>query len=173
MIGFDLGFEIFGNTLNDYMISLVIFLLTFLAMTISNRFLKKYLLNWARKTETKWDELLVARIFVPVTYFGLIIGAVMVKRNLNLSEKISFWTDKTLLILGLITFFYILIRFVQGFIEAVTDEYIKKIEKQIREIVSMVLAIYSRFDYSLQCRGEFQGYMGVLWDRWNCSGSCC
>ena len=155
----DLGVEIFGNTLHDYLISLVLFLSTILVMTIANRFLKKYLLRWAKKTETNWDELLVARIFVPVTYFGVIIGTAMAKRHLNLSEKISSWSDKILLVLGLITFFYILIRFIQGLIEVVTDEYIKKIErkkennigelkkltlrtkKQIREIATMILIL--------------------------------
>lgn len=159
MIDFNLSMQIFGNTIQNYIISLAIFLLTVLAMIIANHFLKKYLLTWTKKTTTTWDELLVERIFVPVTYFGLIIGAVLAKRHLVLSENISLWADKTLLVLGLITFFLILIRFTQGFIDAVTDEYIKKAErqkredigeqkkfilrtkKQIVEIVSMILGI--------------------------------
>jgi len=120
MIDFDLSMQIFGNTILNYIISLAIFLLTVVAMIIANHFLKKYLLTWTKKTATTWDELLVERIFVPVTYFGLIIGAVLAKRHLVLSENISLWADKTLLVLGLITFFLILIRFTQGFIDAVT-----------------------------------------------------
>lgn len=141
------------------MVSLGIFILTILGATIANRFLKKQALIWAEKSATELDDLIVTRIFRPMTYFILIIGIAFAKGYLNLTDKISFWTDKILLILGLMVFFYILILFFQGLVEIVANEYMKKVEKsrpdeleaqkrtverikkQVREISNMILTL--------------------------------
>ncbi|MBW1767539.1 MAG: mechanosensitive ion channel [Deltaproteobacteria bacterium] len=152
-------FQILGNTVKPYLISLGIFVLAVLGATVANRFLKKRVMIWAEKTATELDDLIIARIFAPVTYFILIIGVALAKSYLNLAETVSFWIDKVLLTLGLIVFFFIVIRFFQGLIEVVANGYIKRIEKkspeeleeqkrsverikkQVREIANMVLTI--------------------------------
>lgn len=145
--------------MQDYLISVVIFILTVLVATSANRFLKRKVLRWAEKSATELDDLIVTRIFAPMTYFILIIGIALAKSHLNLSEKVSFWIDKVLLILALIVFFFIVIRFFQGIIEVVANGYIKRIEekgpedleeqkrfverikKQVREIANMILTL--------------------------------
>jgi len=154
-----LDFQIVGNTVQSYLISLGIFVLAVLGATFANRFLKKRVKIWTEKTATELDDLIVTRIFGPVTYFILIIGIALAKSYLNLAEEVSFWIDKILLILGLIVFFFIVIRFFQGLIEVVANDYIKRVEekrpeeleeqkktverikKQVREIANMVLTI--------------------------------
>jgi MscS family membrane protein len=154
-----LEMKILENSLQDYLISLVIFALTFLfAMTV-NRLLKKYLFHWAEKTETELDDLIIKRILPPLTYLFLIIGIALAKSNLNINVKVSFWLDKILLVLGIAILFVIIIRFVQGLIAIVANEYIEKLEqkppedlaeqkitverikKQIREVANMVLVL--------------------------------
>jgi hypothetical protein len=72
-----LDFQILGNTVQSYLISLGIFVLAFLGATFANRFLKKRVKIWAEKTATELDDLIITRIFGPVTYFILIIGMIL------------------------------------------------------------------------------------------------
>jgi len=154
-----LDFQILGNTVQSYLISLGIFILAILGATFANRFLKKRVKIWAKKTDTELDDLIITRIFAPVTYFILIIGIALAKSYLSIAEEVSFWIDKILFILGLMVFFFIVIRFFQGLIEMVANGYIKRVEekrpeeleeqkksverikKQVREIANMVLTI--------------------------------
>ncbi len=154
-----LDFQILENTVKSYLMSLGIFVLAVLGATVANSFLKKRIMIWAEKTATELDDLIITHIFAPVTYFILIIGVALAKSHLNLAETVSFWIDKVLLILGLIIFFFIVIRFFQGLIEVVANGYIKRVEKkrpeeleeqkrsverikkQVREIANMVLTI--------------------------------
>jgi len=154
---FDL--RLFGNTILDYLISIGIFIFTVLMTAWANRFLKGRVLVWAEKSETEVDDLILTRVFAPMTYFVLIIGIALAKTYLNLAETLSFWIDKVLLISGFIVFFFIVIRFFQGLTEVVAKEYLKRvaakrpeeleeqtrtaerIKKQAREIGNMVFAI--------------------------------
>jgi len=105
------------------------------------------------------DDLIVTPILSPVTYFILIIGITLAKSYLNLPEEISIWIDKTLFVLALIVFFLIVIRFFQGLMEVVANDFIKRVEekrpeeleeekksverikKQVKEIANIVLTI--------------------------------
>jgi len=154
---FDL--RLFGNTILDYLISIGIFIFTVLMTAWANRFLKGRILVWAEKSETEVDDLILTRVFAPMTYFVLIIGIALAKTYLNLAETLSFWIDKALLISGFIVFFFMVIRFFQGLAEVVAKEYLKRvaakrpeeleeqtrtterIKKQAREIANMVFAI--------------------------------
>ena len=151
--------QILGNTMQDYLVSLGIFILTILGAMVANRFLKEQVRNWAKKSATELDDLIVTRIFTPMTYFIIIIGITFAKNYLKLADQVSFWTDKILLILGLMVFFFILIRFFQGLVEIVANGYIKRVEenrpdeleeqkrtverikKQVREISNMIFTL--------------------------------
>lgn len=151
--------QILGNTIQDYLISVAVFILTVLLAAFANRFLKRRVLRWAEKSVTELDDLIVTRIFTPMTYLILIVGIALAKSYLDFAKKMSFWIDKALLILGLIVFFFIVIRFFQGLVEVVANGYIKRvkqqrpeeleeqkrtaerIKKQVREIASMILTL--------------------------------
>ncbi len=154
-----LKINIFGNTIHDYLISIAILIAAIVFSVLANRFLKKYIHSWTRKTKTDLDDLIVEHVFSPLVYFIPIFGVAVAKNHLKLAESISFSLDKILLVLGLVLFFIILTRLIQGLIEVVATGYIKRarqkspvdlqeqinnasrIKKQVREISKMVLGL--------------------------------
>jgi len=151
--------HLFGNTVYDYVVSVVIFIAAILFCTIANRFLKKHAHSWAAKTSTDVDDLIVERIFTPITFLILVAGIAMAKGHLEVVDSVAFWMDKVLLVLGLAIFFFVLIRVFQGLTETVASGYVKRlkergatgveeqintvnrIRKQVTEIGNMVLGV--------------------------------
>lgn len=154
-----LEMKILGNTIQDYLISIVIFILTFLFAITANRFLKRHLFRWAEKTETELDDLIIKRIFTPLTYLFVILGITLSKTNLSVNPEISLWLDKILLVFSIAILFLIIIRFIQGLVEVGASGYLKKLEqkkpkdleeqkknverikKQVKEVANMVLGL--------------------------------
>lgn len=154
-----LEIDVLGNTIQDYLISIGIFILAVCLSTVANRLLRKYIFRLAQKTQTELDDLIVRRVFSPLTYLILVLGIAVAKGHLKLAQRVSLWLDKILLVLGLAIFFMILIRFLQGLTEIVANGYIKRlqqtkpadlkaqtqaverIKKQVREISTMVLCL--------------------------------
>jgi len=150
---------ILGNRVYDYAVAVVIFTAAVLFCTMANRFLKKYASSWAKKTSSEVDDLIVKRIFSPVTFLILVAGIAMAKGHLKVAERVSFWIDKVLLVLGLAIFFFVLIRLFQGLTETLASGYnkrlkqkgltgveeqintVNRIRKQVTEIGNMVLGI--------------------------------
>jgi len=122
--------NILGNTILDYSISLGIVVAAVLASTIANRFLRKYILSWTRKTRTELDDLFVERIFPPLRYLVLVVGIAIAKGHLQFPEKFSFWFDKFLLVVGIAIFFVIIIRIVHGLIEIIGKGYVKQLQQR-------------------------------------------
>jgi len=151
--------HVFGNTVYDYVVSVVIFIAAILFCTVANRFLKKFAHSWAQKTSTDVDDLIVERIFTPITFLILLAGIAMAKGHLAVADSVAFWMDKVLLVLGLAIFFFVLIRVFQGLTETVANGYVKRlkergttgveeqintvhrIRKQVTEIGNMVLGV--------------------------------
>ncbi|MDY6951328.1 MAG: mechanosensitive ion channel [Thermodesulfobacteriota bacterium] len=148
---------IFGNTVYDYVFALVIFITAVLFCTMANRFLKRYAHSWAKKTSTDVDDLVVDRIFTPITFLILVAGMAMAKAHLEVADSVAFWVDKALLVIGLAIFFFVLVRVFQALTETVASGYVKRlrqtdptgvqeqidtvnrIRKQVTEIGNMVL----------------------------------
>lgn len=149
----------FGNTVRDYLISIIIIAATILLAILVKRFLKKQLHGWVQRTETELDELIVKRVFTPGVYILVVVGLALAKSYLNFPARVSLWLDNILLVLGLAVFFLMVIRFVQGLVEVLANEYgkrlkqrpppdlaeqmrtVERVKKQVREIASMVLAL--------------------------------
>ncbi len=154
-----LSWSIFGNTLRDYLISAVIVAATVLLAVFANRILKKRLLTWAEKSETKLDEFLLTRVFTPGVYILVIMGLAASLGHLQIEPLVSEVINKVLLIAGLAIFFLMIVRSVQGLVELLGTLYcqrlarnqpddleiqiqaVERIKKQVREISNMVLAI--------------------------------
>jgi len=151
--------NILGNTIQAYLVSVVIAIAAIFFAITTNRLLKKYISFWVQKTKTDVDDLIVERVFSPLTYFILILGAVLAKGHLKFSPGLNIWTDRILIVFALAIFFIVLTRLIQGIIEFVAIDYIRllkrkgpsdlenqirtteRIKKQVREISNMVLAV--------------------------------
>jgi MscS family membrane protein len=154
-----LKISFFGNRVEDYLISMAMFVFSIFFLVIANRLLKRYIRAWVKKTETDLDDLILDRVFSPLTYLILIVGVAVAKSRIMLSPGVSLWVDRILTVVGIVIGFVVLLRFFQGLIEVVTSGYIKRlrqseasnveeqvrnaerVKKQIREISKMVLGV--------------------------------
>lgn len=148
-----------GNSVRDYLISLVILAATLLAAILAHRIIRRRLSAWAQTRPSVINELLVARILNPGLYILIVLGIAAAKSRLDWTPVVSQWLDRILLIAGLSFFFLMLIRFVQGLIDMTARAYTQKLEarttpdtapqvqtverikKQIKEITTMLLVI--------------------------------
>jgi MscS family membrane protein len=151
--------DFLGNRVEDYLVALGMFILSISFLIVANRFLKRYVRSWVKKTETDLDDLIVERVFSPLTYFILIIGVALAKSHIVLTPGISLWVDRILAVLGIVIGFVIVMRFIEGLIELLTSGYIKRlrqmepsdleeqirtaerVKKQVREVSKMVLGV--------------------------------
>jgi len=82
----------FGNTIQDYIIFVIVLAISMVAVTILKRFLLKFLERWSERTETKMDDHLVRAVrhyLMPIIYYGV---ALLDLKVLNLSDL---WTTTT------------------------------------------------------------------------------
>ncbi len=180
-----LKINILGNTIQDYLISASILILAALFSVIARHFLKKYVYSWARMTETELDDVIVRRVLTPLTCFIILFGLYIAKEPLNFPEQVSFWLDRTLVVLVLAVSFFVLIRLLQEVIEfsaghikksirqkaqADVEERIKnvdRIKKQVREIANLttaclaILTILSSLGVSLKAVWASLGIGGI------------
>ncbi len=153
-----LNINFFGNTLQSYLISISIIALAALVSVVVQHILRKYILSWARNTETELDDAIARRVLPPLTYLIVLLGIFIAKTPLNFPDNVSLWLNRILLVFVFAITFLILIRLFQEAIEFVAgriikglrqkdllneDERIKnvnRIKKQIREISNLILA---------------------------------
>lgn len=68
-----LGYNFFGNSIFDYLMSMSIFIVSFIAIVIIKHITLKHLAIWAQKTATTIDDFVVEvlkQVVVPFAYFG-------------------------------------------------------------------------------------------------------
>ncbi len=125
-----LEIEILGNASRDYLISIGILFCSLVLWLISSRVLKTYIYSWTKRTETDLDDLIVTNILSPLTYFVPILGVVLATKRLALSEGIERWVDGAVLVLVLVVFFVVLIRFVDGLIQILARGYLNRVARR-------------------------------------------
>ncbi len=150
---------VLGNTVKDYLVSAGLVIAAVVVGRVGRFVLERYLGRWAEKSRTRLDDLVVGRVLAPAVHLALLGGLWLAKSNLAVVEPFSGWIDRGLLVVALVLFFAIAIRFVQGLVElggraylerlesqAVDDledrrRTVARVEKQVREISTMVLWI--------------------------------
>jgi MscS family membrane protein len=148
-----------GNRVEDYVIALATFVLFISFLIVANRILKRYVRSWVKKTETDLDDLIVERVFSPLTYFILIVGVALTKSHIVLTPGVSLWVDRILAVCVVVIGFVILMRFIEGLIELLTSGYTRRlrqrepsdleqqirnaerVKRQVREVSKMVLGV--------------------------------
>ncbi len=150
---------VLGNTVKDYLVSAGLVIAAVVVGRVGRFVLERYLGRWAEKSRTRIDDLLVGRVLAPAVHLALLGGLWLAKSNLAVAEPFSGWIDRGLLVVALVLFFAIAIRFVQGLVELGGRAYVERleaqavddleerrrtvgrVEKQVREISTMVLWI--------------------------------
>lgn len=149
-----------GNTVLDYVISLGIFLLVLLIWVAAHRLVRRHVENLADRTENPLDNLILERLYTPLTYVVVIIGLALGTDHLKLPPAIAFWAGKILLVLGLVVFFVILSRLLLLLIDLSAEGYagrlremapddleaqllqVERVRRQIREISRMLVGAF-------------------------------
>ncbi|WP_025321253.1 mechanosensitive ion channel family protein [Deferrisoma camini] len=150
---------VLGNTVKDYLVSAGLVIAAVVVGRVGRFVLERYFGRWAEKSRTRLDDLLVGRVLAPAVHLALLGGLWLAKSNLAVAEPFSGWIDRGLLVVALVLFFAIAIRFVQGLVELGGRAYVERleaqavddleerrrtvvrVEKQVREISTMVLWI--------------------------------
>jgi len=111
-----LGYELWGNTVQDYLVSCAIFVVTVLTLVLANRIVIRRLKAFSEKTENQVDDFVIGlmrQMLFPVFYIGALVLAF---RHLDLApafDNFLFTAFRIILIvqgvrLGLAVFLYIL-----------------------------------------------------------------
>ena len=128
-----LQYELYGNTIQVYLVSVVIVAATFLVALLIDRHLKDRLFRWAEASETPVDNFIMTRIFPPIIYLLILLGLYLAKNQVQFSDTLGYWVDRILLAGGLAILFILIIRFMRGIIEAMASSYSQRLEKEAPE----------------------------------------
>ncbi len=150
---------VFGNPVRAYLVSALIVAAAVAGGRVGRYVLERHLARWAERSRTELDDLVVRRVLSPAVHLLLVFGLWLAKSNLRMDETLAGWIDRALLVAGLVIFFAIAIRFVQGLVVLGARAYlarleaqgvedldeqrrsVARVEKQIREVANMVLWI--------------------------------
>ncbi|QQS36123.1 MAG: mechanosensitive ion channel family protein [Ignavibacteriales bacterium] len=129
----------FGNTVQQYIVSAVIFIAGIIIIHIFKKIILSKLKKWSEKTETQLDDILIRGIektVVPLLYFGALYFAIS---SLNIPEKVQRTIDVVTIIV--ITFFFLrtvtsVIKFILTSYLAKGDHTISK-QKQLKGITTL------------------------------------
>jgi len=138
---YDLANKIyFGNTIYDYAIALLIFVVSIIIISILRKITNKILDNWSEKTGTPIDSILVKllhRFIIPFLYYGAFYYSI---KSLNLIPKISHFFD----IVSAIIITFIVIRLIISTINYLLTGYFRRQAKgnekpkQIKGITTII-----------------------------------
>lgn len=140
-----LNIEFAGNTIKEYLISLIIFLVGLFVIFIIRKIVLNRLEKWAKKTESEFDDFLISKIekqIVPIFYF---LAFYLALESLYFSDEARKIIDALYIIV--ITFF--VVRFAAVLVNFAIYSYWKRREgeeaaKNLRGISSLInLLVYS------------------------------
>ncbi|MBS8121760.1 mechanosensitive ion channel family protein [Candidatus Vampirococcus lugosii] len=106
----------FGNTVLDYLLTIIIFVVTFFVIRIFKRIVLKKLDNYASKTNTDFDEFFINNIKELPTYFFWTIYLYIPLKTLTLSDNINYILNSIILFVLIFELTKILVKFVRYFL---------------------------------------------------------
>lgn len=123
-----------GNTVQDYLLSLSVFLVCVLAAWLLDRYLKSALLGLAGRTTTEVDDLLVKRCVTPLTLLLVAGGLWVAADRLAFSDLAEAWVGNGLAVLATLVCFFLFMRFIQVIIAAMKGVYLAGLRARSREL---------------------------------------
>ncbi len=154
-----LNSRVLGNEVLDYGVAFGVVVAALAGGWILRHVVDRYVARWAERSQTQVDDLVVRRVLAPASRYVPLVGLWAAKAQLAVPTPWSEWIDRGLVVAGLVIFFSIAVRFVQGMVEVAAAAYLQRLEaaapqdledrrravervkKQVREIANMVLWI--------------------------------
>lgn len=132
-----LSYSIWDNTIESWLISLLIVGCTIVAAKLFYWIFSKFFKAMARKTSNKLDDILVDMLEEPVVFAIMIIGLWWGYEHLEFSENIQLWTHKIFKVLIALNITWLIARLV----DALMVEYFMPAVKNTTESANQFLPI--------------------------------
>ena len=123
----------YGNSAEDYLISVVVLVVSVFASRWVYSILRKTVCEWVFELQNTLDKENLYRLSNLSTYLIAVAGFFYAQNRLSFSEEVSTWLDLTPLLLGQIIFLLILANILEPVAEVVSIRTMKKVERRDQE----------------------------------------
>ena len=120
----------FGNTVEAYLISLLIIIASLFFGRTFNWFAKNVLLRLVRKSQTRLDDIFIEQLDRHIAFLIFLFGLQFGISLLSFSKTISFATDQVLFILMTLTITHGFLKFVSALIDEYLTPFVQKKAQQ-------------------------------------------
>lgn len=120
----------YGNSAEDYLISVVVLVVSVFASRWAYSILRKTFCEWVFEVQNALDKENLYRLSNLATYLIAVAGFFYAQNRLNFSEEVSTWLDLTPLLLGQIIFLLILANILGPVAEVVSIRSMKEVERR-------------------------------------------
>ena len=120
----------YGNSAEDYLISVVILVVSVFASRWAYSISRKTVCEWVFELQNALDKENLYRLSNLATYLIAVAGFFYAQNRLNFSEEVSTWLDLTPLLLGQIIFLLILANILGPVSEVISIRSMKEVERR-------------------------------------------
>lgn len=124
-----------GNSIFQYIIALAIVVVGWITGSILNSFVAGRLAEYAKKTETKLDDLVIGVLGGPVKLIGLVVGISIAGGTLDPASPVPMLAEDIAVSLGNVGGAWILFRLLDGLVELYVLPFAAKTEAKIADVV--------------------------------------
>ena len=146
----------YGNSAEDYLISVVILVVSVFASRWAYLILRKTLCEWVFGLQNVLDEKNLYRLANLSTYLIPVAGFFYAQNRLSFSEEVSTWLDLTPLLLGQIIFLLILANVLGPVAEVVSIRTMKEMERRDQKYLQAQKQVIEKI------KRHIRGLTGVL-----------
>ncbi len=146
----------YGNSAEDYLISVVVLVVSVFASRWAYSILRKTVCEWVFELQNALDKENLYRLSNLATYLIAVAGFFYAQNRLNFSEEVSTWLDLTPLLLGQIIFLLILANILGPVAEVVSIRSMKEVERRDQKYLQAQKQAIERI------KKHIRGLTGVL-----------
>ena len=146
----------YGNSAEDYLISMVILVVSVFASRWAYSILRKTVCEWVFGLQNALDKESLYRLANLGTYLLVVAGFFYAQNRLSFSEEVSTWLDVTSLVLGQIIFLLILANVLGPVGEVVSIRTMKEVERKDQKYLQAQKRAIERI------KKHIRGLTGVL-----------
>lgn len=124
---------LWGNPVSSYLAFMLFVVGSFLAARLARFFVHRYLIIWAQKTESRWDDVIIRAVMGPSTWLVAVGGALIAKEGLILTERADLWANRILSVCAILVLYVGMYRLFQGGSGLLVEEFVRKSSKSETE----------------------------------------
>ena len=158
-----LGYELWGNTVQDYLISLAIMAGGVAMGYLISHVLRRWLLKAVAHTATHLDDMLIQRAAMPVSLLVMVGMAYIAVARLHLGPVVEKWVVRGLQVVAIALVFILVMRLVRVMLEFAAGIYLKGLSTRRPEVYEQQKETAERVKKQLvEVTNMFLGVLGIL-----------